>query len=310
MASGLTVAVVGAPGVAKELAKKSTQSDITLYHQVTDGHALSVVEPTQYPEKFPPLLYALALSDRAILAVTGLDRTIAETAATLDLFDLPVEIRLGPSVGEEEIRKAFRGLRLQQAPAAPLDLLKLRSELLEWRAPSREGPVIVGIDHYFPVKGVGTVALGFVRQGTLVAHSSLRLYPSGKAVELRSIQVHDVDVKEATAGERVGLALKGAEVDELARGQLLAAEGTLTVGTTLEGSRGRTCPYYRGDLRPGAQLHALVGAYLVPASVTSREGDRLTVTTDRPVAWAAGQSFVLSDLSAPQGPRCVGAWTL
>jgi selenocysteine-specific translation elongation factor len=277
---------------------------------VTDGHALSLVEPSQYPEKFPPLLYALALSDRAILAVTGLDRSVAETAATLDLFDLPVEVRLGASVGEEEIRKAFRGLRLADAAMAPLDLLKLRSELLTWRAPVRDGPVVVGIDHYFPVKGVGTVALGFVRQGTLTAHSSLRLYPTERSVEVRSIQVHDVDVKEATSGERVGLALKGAEVDELARGQQLAAEGTLQVGTTLPGRAGRTCPYYRGDLRAGAQLHALVGAYLVPASVDSREADRLTVTTDRPVAWAPGQSFVLADLSAPQGPRCVGAWKL
>jgi selenocysteine-specific translation elongation factor len=117
-------------------------------------------------------------------------------------------------------------------------------------------------------------------------------------------------VKEAVAGERVGLALKGADVEELARGQVLAAEGTLQVAQAFEGKAGRTCPYYRGDIREGAQLNALIGCQFVPASVTSISGDRISVGTDRPVAWRAGDRLVLSDLSAPQGPRCVGRWTL
>ncbi len=310
MSPSVTVAVVGGREVAKELAKKSTSSDITLFHLVSDQSALTVVEPTQYPEKYPPLLYALALADRALFVVPGLDRTIAETAATLDLFDLPVEVRHGPDVGPEEIQRAFKGLRLAAGPIGPFDVLKLREELPRFERPPSSGPAIVAIDHYFPVKGVGTVALGFVRQGTLTAHASLRLYPTERSVEVRSIQVHDVDVKEASAGERVGLALKGVEVDELARGELLAADGTLSAGTTLAGSNGRRSPYYRGDLRAGAQLHALVGAQFVPAAVTAVDGARLTAETDRPVAYRPGDAFRLADLSVPQGPRCVGVWTL
>lgn len=308
--SSVTVAVVGAREIAKELAKKSTTSDITLFHLLQDGGALTLVEPTQYPEKYPPLLYALALSDRALFVVQGLDRTVAETAATLDLFDLPVEVLLGPSVGPEEIQKAFRGLRIASAPTAPLDLVKLREELPGFAREPRPGPVVVAIDHYFPVKGVGTVALGFVRQGTLTAHAALRLYPTDRTVEVRSVQVHDVDVKEAPAGERVGLALKGIEVDELSRGQLLAPAGALVTGTELKGTAGRTTPYYRGDLRVGAQLHALIGAQFVPAAVTAHDRASITVETDRPVVWKAGEPFRLADLSVPQGPRCVGVWTL
>jgi selenocysteine-specific translation elongation factor len=310
MARAITVAAVGAPEIAKQLGKASTQSDVTLFHLVQDHHALTIIEPTQYPEKFAPLLYALALSDRAVFVVNGLDRTVAETAATLDLFDLPVEVRHGPSVGPEELRRAFRGLRLAEAPLAPLDFNALRAELSGISRPVVGGPVVVGIDHYFPVKGVGTVALGFVRQGTLTAHAQLRLYPTEKVVEVRSIQVHDVDVKEATDGERVGVALKGAEVDELARGQLLAPPGALTVGTSLHGTAGRRCPYYRGDFGEGSQVHALIGAQLVPAGVTALQGTTIEVTTDRPVAYAAGSTLVLSDLSPAQGPRCVGRWTI
>jgi selenocysteine-specific translation elongation factor len=310
MSPSVTVALVGATGVAKELAKKSTASDITLFHQVQDGHALTLVEPTQYPEKFPPLLYALALSDRAVLVANQLDRGLAETAATLDLFDLPAEVRHGPGVGPDELARAFRGLRIERASVSPLDLLALREELgRAERAPVAGEPIVV-LDHYFPVKGVGTVALGFVRQGTLRPHAALRLYPTDRTVEVRSVQVHDVDVKEAASGERVGVALKGVEVDELARGQLLAPEGELRVGTTLEGSAGHVSPYYRGDLVAGAQLHALIGLQFVPAAVTSHEGERIVVETDRPVAWGRGDALVLADLSTPKGARGVGRWSL
>ncbi|HEV2317461.1 MAG TPA: EF-Tu/IF-2/RF-3 family GTPase [Thermoplasmata archaeon] len=310
MSGALTLAFVGAPGTAKELGKKSTQSDITLYHDVHGDRALTLVEPSQYPEKFASLLFALALSERAIFIVDGLNRSIAETAATVDLFDLPVELRHGPAVGAEELRKAFKGLRLVDAPTAPLDLMRLREELAT--APERPsvGPVRVVLDHYFPVKGVGTVALGFVQQGTLTAHATLKLLPTAKSVEVRSVQVHDVDVPSASAGERVGVALKGIEVDELSRGQVLAAEPALPVATRLSGGSGRKCPYYRGDLGVGAHLHALVGLQFVPAAVTAFSGETITVETDRPVVAAPGATMILADLSAPVGPRSVGRWTI
>jgi selenocysteine-specific translation elongation factor len=306
----LTVAVVGARGVAPELGKKSTESDLTLYHRAEDDHVLTIIEPTQYPEKFAPLLHALALSDRAILSVDALDRTVAECAATLDLVDLPVEIRVGPAVGEEELRRALRGLRLAEAPILPRDLLALRDELGRISVPDAPGAVRVVIDHYFPVKGVGTVALGIVRRGTLRAHETLRLYPSAKSVEIRSIQVHDVEVPTAASGTRVGAALKGVEVDELSRGQQLAPDGSLEVGELLRGSDGRRSKYYRGDLGEGARVHALVGAQFVPALITAFAEGTISLTTDRPVAWAPGETMLLADLNAGPGSRAIGRWTL
>ncbi len=311
MSAALTVAVVGRTEVAEAIAKKSTESDIGLFHRVQDGRALTLVTPRQYPEKFPPLLVALALADRAVFVVTALDRTVAETAATLDLFDgLPAEIRLGPAVGPEELARAFRGLRLAEVPMRPLDPALLRDELVAATVPPRPGPVRVGLDHSFPVKGVGPVALGFVRQGTLAAHATLRLYPTEILAEVRSIQVHDVDVREAAAGERVGLALKGVALESLARGQVLAPPGSLSVATHLIGGAGRICPYYRGTVAEGTHLHALVGTQFVPAVVRSRSGDGVTVETDRPVAYAPGDRLLLADLSVPQGPRCVGRFSL
>ena len=77
------------------------------------------------------------------------------------------------------------------------------------------------IDHFFKVKSVGTVALGFVLSGTLKKHQTLYLNPTGLQAQVRSIQMNDVDYDQAPAGSRVGLALKNVDVDDMERGYLL-----------------------------------------------------------------------------------------
>jgi selenocysteine-specific translation elongation factor len=178
--------------------------------------------------------------------------------------------------------------------------------LEEWAAPSVPGPVDVPIDHAFPVKGVGAVALGVVRRGTLHAHEHLQLFPTGKEVEVRSIQVHDIDRKEAACGERVGVSLKGVDAEELARGQTLAPAGSMLAGTVASGGPLTRCRYYRGDAGPGAQVHLALGLQVVPATIDGVEAGKVTVTADRPLAGRAGAPAFLLDLSVPAGPRILG----
>jgi selenocysteine-specific translation elongation factor len=288
------------------LGKKGTSSDITLYNLVRDGQVLTTVEPTQFPEKFPPLLYSIALADRVVLVVAGLDRAFAESVATLDLFDAPVSIYLTQGVGEAEVRRVLKGSRFESARIAELDVPHLREELLVWNPPeAADGPVSVRLDHAFPVKGVGTVALGFVQRGTLHAHDRLRLWPTEREVEIRSIQSQDVDVREAARGTRVGVALKGADADEISRGQVLAPPTGHTVGDRFVLQGRKDSRYYRGRVEQGAQLQFLVGVQLVPARLESVAPDRLELSTDRPVVADRGDPVWLADLSAAPGPRMV-----
>jgi len=306
MSASVTVAVVGAPDIAKELGKKGTASDLTLVNTVHDELAVTLVEPTQFPEKFPPLVTALAMADRCLLVLLELNRPAAETIATVELTDVPTVVVLGPAVGEAEAVRAFKGGRLASAPRVPLDFPKLRELVEGWTAPQPEGPVRVPIDHAFPVKGVGAVALGVVRRGTLRAHDRLRLYPTPKVVEVRSVQVHDVERKEAATGERVGVALKGVEADEIARGQTLAPDGSLAVGTSISLGPLERCRYYRGDAGPGAQLHLSLGLQVVPVVLEALGPEGTRVVADRPVAFAPNDPAYLIDLSVPVGPRLMG----
>ena len=308
--TGCTVAVVGSPGVAPELGKRGTQSDVTLFNVTKDGHHTTLVEPTQFPEKFPPLLYALGMADRCLLVVHELSKAIAETIATVDLTDVPTEILAGSGVDDSGLRPILKGTRLEGAPILRLGFPELRGMVEGWRAPEAPGPVLVTIDHAFPVKGVGAVALGLVRRGTLHAHESLRLWPTPKTVELRSIQVHDVDVKEANAGERVGVALKGADADELSRGQVLAPPTGLEAGAELSAVSVRRCRYYKGDWGEGSNVHLAVGLQLVPAVVGPATDPGFRLQTDRPVVYTKGQPAYVTDLSASSGPRIVARITL
>jgi len=307
--TGVTVAVVGAPDIAKELGKKGTASDLTLFNTVTEGHATTLAEPTQFPEKFSPLLNVLAMADRCLLVIPELTRPIAETIATVELAEVPTTLVLGPGVGEGELARALKGGRLETAPRIPLDFPKLRETLDTWAAPLVDGPVMVPIDHAFPVKGVGAVALGVVRRGTLHGHDRLRLWPTPKVLDIRSIQVHDIERKEAGCGERVGIALKGLDSDELSRGQVLAPEGSLAEGAEVRGTPFEKCRYYRGDAGVGAAVHLSHGLQVVPAEIGELAvGAR--VTADRPIVRLAGTPAYLIDLSVPTGPRLIGRFTV
>ena len=304
--TAVTVAVVGAPDIAKELGKKGTASDLTLFNTVTEGHATTLVEPTQFPEKFSPLLTALSMADHCLLVVPELSRPVAETIATVELADVPTTIVLGSGVGEAELARALKGGRLDSAPRLPLDFPRLRDLLDGWSASLVDGPVMVPIDHAFPVKGVGAVALGVVRRGTLHGHDRLRLWPTPKAVEIRSIQVHDIDRKEAGCGERVGIALKGLDADELSRGQVLAPEGSLAAGPEVHGAPFEKCRYYRGDAGLGAAVHLSHGLQFVPATIDELAPGTVRLTADRPMVRMKGAPVFVVDLSVPTGPRLVG----
>ena len=310
MTAAITVAVVGAPDVAKELGKKGTASDLTLFHTVHDEHAMTLVEPTNFPDKLAPLLQALAMGDRCLLVVRELTKALGETIAVVELSPVPTTVVVGPSIGEAEVARLLKGSPLEAAPRMPLDFPKLRELLGGWTAAPSDGPVEVPLDHAFPVKGVGAVALGVVRRGRLAAHDRLRLYPTAKEVEVRSIQVHDVDRKDAEVGERVGVSLKGVDADELARGQTLGPPGSLLVGPTVEGGPIERCRYYRGDAGPGAQLHLALGLQVVPAVLDRADATGVGVTADRPVVGEAGAPAFLLDLSVPAGPRIVGRFAV
>lgn len=309
MTRSVRVALLGSKEIGKDLGKKGTGSDITMYNLVQGDLAVTYIEPTQFPEKFPPLLAALDIGEQVIFAVEQITRDLAEAVVTADLAGKTEGLlALSPSVGEEEVRRLLKGTHLEKIPSVPLEAKAIRAVVEGWSSRPSEGEVLVPIDHAFPVKGVGTVALGLVRRGTVKAHDKLRLFPTEQSVEVRSIQVHDVDVPQAETGSRVGLALKGIEADEISRGQVLAPPGTVQTSDVLQITHYTPCRFFKGKAGEGDHVHLSVGLTVTPAKIDQVDGDRLTVKADRPIAWTPGDRALVLQLSgAGTGPRVAGA---
>src|SRR5689334_18871383 len=142
----------------------------------------------------------------AILRLLGIDRgVVALTKAdlvdddTLELARLEAEdlVPGAPVV----VTSARTGAGLEELRAA-LAAVAAKVE----RHPA-DGPARLHIDRSFTLRGIGTVVTGTLWSGTIAEGDELRVEPGGRAVRVRSVQVHDRDVERAEAGQRVAVSL-------------------------------------------------------------------------------------------------------
>jgi selenocysteine-specific elongation factor len=158
--------------------------------------------------------------------ITVLTKSDAVDAETLDVVRLEVE---------EFVRGSF--LDSAQSPIIPVSSLtgaglrELKQALAEVAAdvPAKDSTALarLPIDRVFTMKGFGTVVTGTLVAGTIRKEDELEVFPTGKLVRVRGVQVHGEAADQAIAGQRTALNLAAAAVEDLARGMTLAPPDTL-----------------------------------------------------------------------------------
>ncbi|HWG90270.1 MAG TPA: EF-Tu/IF-2/RF-3 family GTPase [Candidatus Thermoplasmatota archaeon] len=306
MKKAITVAVLGQPEVAKQLGKKSTESDITLY-DLREGNAdLTLMTATRYPEKPQSLSYVVQQADAALLVIEALTREIGEQILALDAAGVNQGlIVLRNYIQPEQVQPLLKGTTLENYAFFPDDLVKLRLRLGEFESRAKEGATRVPIDQHFNVKGVGVVVLGTVKGGPIKKHDNLRAFPAEKSALVRSIQVHDVDVDTAHYGERVGLALKNIEVEDLDRGFVLAPDGSMEIvpaNGTIK-ARVRVTKFFKAGVKPDAVYFLGLGmqftglrASATAAAIPAGGAGEVEFTLQKSLAFEKGQRAVLWNL--------------
>ncbi|MBD0317888.1 MAG: selenocysteine-specific translation elongation factor, partial [Thermoleophilia bacterium] len=164
---------------------------------------------------------------------------------------------------DAEIRELALAEAGELVPGAPViatsartgeGLDELRAALADAaeRAPERprEGATRLFVDRAFTLHGIGTVATGTLWSGSIGEGDVLVAEPRGLEVRVRSVQVHDLAVERAEAGQRVAVALPGVERRELGRGDALVVPRAYPVSYRLEVARGEL-----DDRAEGARLH-------------------------------------------------------
>ncbi len=267
------IGIFGDNNLAKELAKKGTESDITLYNIKKEDKLLSFVEPTRYPEKIQPLSYTLNMIDYAILKISEINKTLAETIVALDAFGISRgAIIYDNYITPEQIKPYISGTVLENYEIIENDMIKLREKVFEIEVIKSDGAVKIPIDHHFNVRGIGTVILGTVARGTVKKHDELMVYPIEKKILVRSIQIHDKDYDCGETGARVGLALKNIDAEELDRGFVLAPEGTLKIGYELK-LKFKVSKYWKDPLLVEQVHHIGIGMQFFPGRITDVENE-------------------------------------
>jgi selenocysteine-specific elongation factor len=109
------------------------------------------------------------------------------------------------------------------------------------------------IDRIFTMKGFGTVVTGTLVAGTINKEDELEIFPSGKRVRVRGVQVHGASAEKASAGQRTALNLTGIANEELSRGMILAPPETFRTTARFDG-RLSLLPSAK-TLREGARVH-------------------------------------------------------
>jgi len=326
----------GKTTLAAKLGKKGTESDIVLYNFVKGDNILAVIDPVGYPKSPKPLVNAANMSDVIVFCVDakGLDARAGECIIMLDLLkpkhgliSITKSDTSNPFAIEElknKLKLMTKGTVLETWEVLPTStktfegvdrlkeiLFEIDNQLKEEYKTLNGKPARVTIDHHFNVTGVGTVILGYVKQGTIHVKEKLLVWPIKQECEIRSIQMNDVDVKESPTGSRVGLALKNVQSKDLDRGHLLSKGEDVSEEFALN----CTTAKFKGEFKPGDKVHVYVGLQSTPGNIvkivgvgdgkeveTSKSSTNYLVhlKTDKEVAYSAGDLFLLSRLEDPQ----------
>jgi selenocysteine-specific elongation factor len=303
--SGRRIAIVDVPGherFVKNMLAGATGIDLVLLVIAADE---GVMPQTREHLAIVDLLRV----SRGIVALTKSDLVDAET--------------LGVVRAEVEDLLASTGLRgipilpVSSTTGAGMEELIQALETVVGQAPGRatSGTARLPIDRVFPVEGIGTVVTGTLWSGAVRPGDALELLPSGKAVRVRQVQVHDSTVEEAQAGQRVALAIHGAPRESVARGDWLATPGRFRPSHLLDvrlellasapkplGSRsrlrchlgaseilGRAVLFERDTLPPGESCWAQLR---LEAPATASAGDRIVIRSYSPAVTIAGATVV------------------
>ena len=246
MVKSINFVVLGKQDIASEFGKKGTESDLTLYDRKESDIIKTWVVPNGFPEKIQPLFQAINLSEYVIFHVDKLDKFTGEQIIALDSLKKEKGILSHTfDVDESKLNMMIKGTVVENY--ARVDQDKIKEEMNTLEPITNDNPAELLIDHCFDVKGVGTVILGKVTNGTIKQYDNLKLYPHNIDVLIKSIQMHDDPVPESICPARVGLAVKGAKPDEVGRGDVISVEDAVDIKTEIELDFKKS-PFYKSEI--------------------------------------------------------------
>jgi len=198
-----------------------------------------------------------------------------------------------------------------------LKLMEQVDEYIPTPVRPRDEPFLMSVEDVFSIKGRGTVPTGRVERGTVKVGDEVEivgLHHEPRKTVVTGLEMFHKLLDEAEPGDAVGALIRGVDRDDIERGQVLAAPGTIHPHTYAEAqvyvlSRdegGRHTPFFNG-YRPQFYIRTtdVTGSIELPEGMEMvMPGDNVTMKIKLiyPVALERGLSFAIRE-----GGRTVGA---
>nr|WP_152783447.1 elongation factor Tu [Agarivorans sp. B2Z047] len=177
-------------------------------------------------------------------------------------------------------------------------------------------PFLLPIEDVFSISGRGTVVTGRVERGIIKVSEEIEIVGVKETTKTTctGVEMFRKLLDEGRAGENCGILLRGTKRDEVQRGQVLAAPGSITPHTKFEAEvyvlskdeGGRHTPFFKG-YRPQFYFRTtdVTGSVELPEGVEMvMPGDNLKFVVELicPIAMDEGLRFAIRE-----GGRTVGA---
>jgi selenocysteine-specific translation elongation factor len=292
----LNVGIFGSQELAARLGKKSTVNDIALYDHSSSEGIFTFVCPNS--PKIQPLLQALNMIDLPVLVVKELTKEMGETIIGID--EMNFEKGFIVTEMKEEVKQFVKNTSLDKFEI--IEESDIWPRLLETKMERNDDFLMISVDNYFNVKGIGTVILGMVKSGRVKLHDKLMLEPLGREVLVKGIQSNDKDIEEAEAGTRVGLNLKGVETEEIRRGFVVCRGIDKSDAVRIKFKRNM---FYKQDMKVGLPVLFSVGLQVITCNVES-VGDELVLKSNQMIAYRKNQRCIIASQNEIL-PRIIGS---
>ncbi|MHC4937186.1 MAG: elongation factor Tu [Planctomycetota bacterium] len=211
--------------------------------------------------------------------------------------------------------KALENPSDDAASACIMELMGAVDEYVDTPERELDKPFLMPVEDVFSIEGRGTVVTGRIEQGILKMGEEVEIVGI-KATEKTTctgVEMFKKILDEGQAGDNIGALLRGVKKDDVTRGQVLAAPGSITPHTDFEAEvyvlskeeGGRHSPFFSG-YRPQFYFRTtdVTGNTEVVGAEMCMPGDNAKIKVEliQPIAMDEGLRFAIRE-----GGRTVGA---
>ncbi len=292
---GKSTLVRALTGINPDRLKEEQRREMTIelgfaWLTLPDGEEVGVVDVPGHRDFIENMLAGVGGIDAVLFVVAADEGVMPQTRehlAILDLLQVPggvvaltkCDMADDPDwleLVEMDLMQVLAGTVLEGAPILRVSartgsgLDELRQALaacLAERPPRADlGRPRLPVDRVFTMPGFGTVVTGTLLDGALQVGDEVELLPAGLRGRVRGLQSHKRKVERSAPGSRTAVNLNGIELDEVRRGDVLAAPGRYRPTVRLDASF-RLLPDASGPLKHSSQVKFFLGAAEVQARV-------------------------------------------